>query len=172
MPNAAHEALAKAQNVLAGQGRTLTICTQNVDDLHEKAGSSYVIHMHGRLGRVRCEACGQGADYDADLSLTSRCAACGATGRGRPDVVWFGEIPHDLELIEACLLEADLFVAIGTSGSVYPAAGFVAMARKRGIQRLELNLEPSDNAEMFSDGCYGKASVIVPKWVSGLIGAA
>ncbi|HYF54862.1 MAG TPA: NAD-dependent deacylase [Salinarimonas sp.] len=165
-PNEAHRALARLEAAL---GDRLHLCTQNIDDLHERAGSRRVVHMHGELLRHRCTGCGaveRGAD---DLDLDTPCPACGRTGTMRPDVVWFGEMPMHMEAIEDALLAADLFVAIGTSGSVYPAAGFVAQAREAGIRTLEINLEPADNARLFDAGRYGPASETVPAWVEDVL---
>ncbi|KAB1075593.1 NAD-dependent deacylase [Methylobacterium planeticum] len=160
-PHAGHRALAAAQARLAARGGRLFLCTQNVDDLHERAGARDVVHMHGELLRIRCLACGSAFDRRGDLHRTEPCAACGRAGALRPDVVWFGEMPKHLDRIDAALRAADLFVAIGTSGSVYPAAGYVAQARALGIRTCELNREPSDNAALFDEARYGLASDIV-----------
>jgi NAD-dependent deacetylase len=165
-PNTAHVALAELEARLATRGGELLLVTQNVDDLHERAGSKRLLHMHGELKKVRCGACGKARACADDLSETSRCDACGAKGRMRPYVVWFGEMPFHLDEIAAAIAACDLFVSIGTSGSVYPAAGFVADARARGVPCTELNLEPSENAWMFSDARYGKAGEIVPQWAA------
>jgi NAD-dependent deacetylase len=170
-PNAAHIALARLESAWAERDGAVTICTQNIDDLHERAGSRRVIHMHGELNKVRCHDCGDVTLADGDLTLELGCAACGRTGGLRPHVVWFGEMPLEMETIYEVLAASDLFVSIGTSGAVYPAAGFVAAARSAGIRTLEINLEPSDNAALFDDGVYGKASETVPAWVAALTAA-
>jgi NAD-dependent deacetylase len=164
-PNAAHRALAR----LAG-AVDLFLCTQNIDDLHERGGSPAVHHMHGELLRARCGSCGAGMDWRGDLSRLDACPSCAGTGALRPDVVWFGEMPYGLERIEAALARADLFVAIGTSGAVYPAAGYVAEARALGIETVEINLEPSDNAGDFDRRLYGPATETVPRFVATLAG--
>ncbi|MBV7380794.1 NAD-dependent deacylase [Maritimibacter dapengensis] len=164
-PNAAHEALARLE---AAAGVRLTLVTQNVDDLHERAGARDVIHMHGALNRALCGACGHRWDAPEVMSVDDPCPAC-ATAATRPDVVWFGEMPYEMELIYDRLLMADLFVAIGTSGIVYPAAGFVSEARAAGTPTLELNLEPSDTYGLFDEGRYGPASEIVPLWVGEVL---
>jgi len=168
-PNPAHMALARLADAWSARGGAVTICTQNVDDLHGQAGSRGVIHMHGELGKVRCHHCGDVSLADGDLLLELRCAACGRLGGMRPHVVWFGEMPLEMDAIEAALARTDLFVAIGTSGAVYPAAGFVSAARDADIPTVEINLEPSDNSEMFDAGRYGKASETVPAWVEEMI---
>ena len=167
-PNAAHRALARAEARIAARGGRLFLCTQNVDDLHERAGSRAVTHMHGELLKARCCACGSVTPWHADLSRTDRCPACFTLGRMRPDVVWFGEMPMHLDAIEAALAEADLFVAVGTSGAVYPAAGYVRQARVLGIPTCEVNLEPSDNAAAFDDARYGPASAVLPRYLAEL----
>ena len=164
-PNAAHAALAR----LAG-GVDLFLCTQNIDDLHEQAGSPQVHHMHGELLKARCLGCGATRPWREDLHVTSACPACGRRGGMRPDVVWFGEMPYGLDLTEARLARADLFVALGTSGAVYPAAGYVSAARGLGIRTVEINLEPSDNAQAFDERRYGPASLEVPRFVDDLLG--
>ncbi len=168
-PNAAHLALAELEAVWARRGGELTLCTQNIDNLHERAGSRRVIHMHGELSKVRCHDCGDITAADGELSLALGCAACGRMGGLRPHVVWFGETPLEMDAIYDALAGADLFVAIGTSGAVYPAAGFVAAARSAGIPSMEINLEPSDNAGLFDAARYGKASETVPAWVAEMI---
>jgi NAD-dependent deacetylase len=165
-PNAAHAALARLEAGLAQRGGALTLVTQNIDDLHERAGSSRVIHMHGELLKARCASCGAVSDCQRDLGVDSRCGWAGAL---RPHVVWFGETPLYMDEIYAALETADLFVAIGTSGAVYPAAGLVREARMRGVRCCELNLEPSDNAAEFDDRRYGAASEIVPSWVDVIL---
>jgi NAD-dependent deacetylase len=168
-PNPAHVALAQLEAAWAAQGRRVTLCTQNIDNLHERAGSTRVIHMHGELSKVRCHDCGDVTKADGDLSLNLGCAKCGRTGGLRPHVVWFGEMPLMMDEIYEALAKADLFVSIGTSGSVYPAAGFVAAARSAGTPTMEINLEKSENAYLFDAARYGKASEAVPAWVAELI---
>ena len=168
-PNAAHEALARLEAGLAARGDELVLVTQNVDDLHERAGSRRVLHMHGELLKARCVACQAILPWHDDLSLRSSCPACCRTGDLRPHAVWFGEMPLHLTAIEDALTTADAFVAIGTSGSVYPAAGFVATARQNGAPTCELNLEPSDNGHLFDARRYGAATVVVPGWVEEVL---
>lgn len=167
--NPAHEAIARLQRRLARAGRRVTLVTQNVDDLHEQGGSPEVIHMHGELKKQRCVACGAVSEILTDITLDDRCDACGAVGSLRPDIVWFGEMPMHMDLIYERLAGSDLFVAIGTSGAVYPAAGFVSAAREAGLETMELNLEPSDNAYAFLHCRYGKASETVPAWVEAML---
>jgi NAD-dependent deacetylase len=168
-PNTAHRALSRLEASLAERGGSLFLCTQNIDDLHERAGSQRVVHMHGELLKARCAACGGTMPWCDDLSVEVPCPSCHHSGGLRPHVVWFGEMPLEMDAIYDALLEADLFVAIGTSGSVYPAAGFVSEARGHGIRTCEINLEPSDNARQFDEGQYGSASEIVPKWVEQML---
>lgn len=169
-PNAAHIALGRLQSEWAARGGEVTICTQNIDHLHEAGGATHVIHMHGELGKVRCHDCGDVTVAEGELSLDLGCAACGRIGGLRPHVVWFGEMPLYMDDIFERLAAADLFVSIGTSGSVYPAAGFASAARDSGKPTMEINLEPSENANLFNFKRYGKASDAVPAWVSQLIG--
>jgi NAD-dependent deacetylase len=171
-PNPAHVALAKLEAGLAERGGRLLLCTQNIDDLHERAGSPQVTHMHGELLKARCIACVRVTPWREDLSVTDACPACGRSGVLRPDVVWFGEMPMQMDAIYDALNEADLFVALGTSGSVYPAAGFVVEARAAGIRTCEINLEPSDNARVFDEARYGPASEVVPAWVETVLTSA
>ena len=165
-PNPAHEALARLEAGLSARGGSLFLCTQNVDDLHKRAGSRAVTHMHGELLKARCLACEAVHPWREDLSVTTTCPDCGRAGGMRPDIVWFGEMPKHLDAIDEDLRRADLFVAIGTSGAVYPAAGYVSMARALGIRTCELNLEPSDNAELFDEARHGPASEVVPDFVA------
>jgi NAD-dependent deacetylase len=160
-PNAAHRALARLQSDWPGD---LVLVTQNIDDLHERAGSTGVIHMHGEIRRARCADCGQRWAAPPVLSVDIPCPACGRKG-ARPDVVWFGEIPYHMDAIGAHLSTADHFVAIGTSGSVYPAAGFVAEARAAGARTLELTLDRSEVAALFDETRLGPATELVPAWV-------
>ena len=169
-PNAAHVALARLQAGLAARGGRLFLCTQNVDDLHEQGGCTEVVHMHGQLRVTRCHGCEATWPDLEPLSAETACPACGVVGTARPHVVWFGEVPLFMDAIEDALEEADLFVAIGTSGAVYPAAGFVAQARRLGIRTCEINLEPSDNARAFDERRYGSATEVVPAWVDEVLG--
>ncbi len=169
-PNAAHFALARLECSLAARGGALTLVTQNIDDLHERAGSKEVIHMHGELLKARCEACGAVRPQLDDLKPSEACPDCRYAGFLRPHVVWFGEMPLRLDCIDRALRRADLFVAIGTSGAVYPAAGLVAEARAYGVLTCEINLEAGDNADCFDDARYGLASETVPAWVEELLG--
>ena len=171
-PNAAHFALAELEQSVLASGGYFTLVTQNVDNLHEQAGSTdaNLIHMHGELAKSLCIYCGNRGYCDVDLSTGSVCQACGAGGGMRPDVVWFGEMPLHMERIETALAACDVFVSIGTSGDVYPAAGFVDFALGFGAKTVELNLEPSSNAHKFTDATYGLASQIVPEWVQFIMG--
>jgi len=164
-PNAAHHALARLE---ATAGDALTLVTQNVDRLHEAAGHNRVIHMHGTHERALCPTCTHRWEAPETMDVHSTCPACGATGV-RPDVVWFGEMPYEMEAIQDALAAADLFAAIGTSGAVYPAAGFVRLARAAGAQCVEINLKPSDVAGDFHEALLGPATEVVPDWVEGLL---
>jgi NAD-dependent deacetylase len=168
-PNAAHLALARLEGALAERGANLTLVTQNIDDLHERAGSHHVIHMHGELLKARCGRCEAVRPWLDDLTVARACPDCGRPGALRPHVVWFGEMPLAMDLIGRALRKADLFVAIGTSGAVYPAAGFVAEARAYGILTCEINLEAADNADLFDQQRLGAASETVPAWVEELL---
>lgn len=168
-PNPAHFALGHLQKALPKKGGSLTVVTQNVDDLHERGGASDVIHMHGELNRALCSACQWRWKQADDLSPHSSCPTCQTAGSPRPDIVWFGEIPYHMERIEAALVQSDLFVSIGTSGAVYPAAGYVQAARQLDIQTLELNLEPSLGTHYFHAARHGKAGTIVPAWVEEVL---
>jgi NAD-dependent deacetylase len=168
-PNPAHLALARLE--AAHRGEVLVV-TQNVDDLHERAGSRNLIHMHGELYKARCQACDGIAEWRGDLDLASACAGCGAAGRMRPHVTWFYEEPMQMAEIQAALARCDLFVSVGTSGSVYPAAGFVADVRALGrAQTVELNLEPSEGASLFHRCVHGPASQVVPAFVEAVLAA-
>jgi NAD-dependent deacetylase len=171
-PNAAHLALARLETGLAARGGSLFLCTQNIDDLHEQGGSRAVHHMHGELLKARCAGCGAVAPCREELSTADRCAACGRAGTMRPDVVWFGEMPYGLDAIEAALADAELFVAVGTSGAVYPAAGYVGLARDLGLRTVELNIAASDSAEMFDERRLGPATEVVPAFVDALLRGA
>lgn len=164
-PNPAHHALTRLQRDHPGE---VVIVTQNVDDLHEQAGSRDVLHMHGRLKGALCQACGHRWEALAVMNPDDPCPSC-AKPATRPDVVWFGEIPYFMETILTHLSEATHFAAIGTSGEVYPAAGFAAEAAVRGAHTVEINLEPSGQARHFSQILRGKASETVPAWVDSLL---
>ncbi len=166
-PNAAHHALATLDANWAG---ALTIVTQNVDDLHERAGAKRLIHMHGTHLTAWCLACDQRPEWRAPLIDRPACPACGVKGQLRPDIVWFGEMPYAMDKIYHAMNRADLFVSIGTSGAVYPAAGLVREARANGVRTLELNLEPSQGSAYFDEARYGSATELVPKWVAEILG--
>jgi NAD-dependent deacetylase len=163
-PNPAHRALAELEQKL---GADLLVVTQNIDDLHERSGSVRVLHMHGELRKALCAACGARTPWDGALGGDHPCPACGSPAL-RPDVVWFGEIPYRMDEIDDALGGADLFVSIGTSGAVYPAAGFVTAARAYGARTLELNLEPSQGSHQFDEARHGPAGEVVPAWVAEL----
>ena len=166
-PNAAHQALARLEAEWPGE---VVVITQNIDDLHETAGSANLIHMHGELFKVRCDACRTVSERRGDVAVDEACAACGATGAMRPHVVWFGEMPFDMDRIYEALDACELFMSIGTSGNVYPAAGFVQHVRFRGgIHSVELNLEPSEGASLFAETVYGPATEVVPAYVEKLL---
>jgi len=168
-PNAAHRALARLER---DWPEKVTIVTQNIDNLHERGGSENVLHMHGELLKVRCAACGGVVIWLEDLNLDLVCQRCHMKGRLRPHVVWFGEMPFFMERIDRALSECALFMSIGTSGNVYPAAGFVAAVARRGRARtVELNLEPSEGATLFAEARYGPATEIVPDYVDELLKA-
>jgi len=166
-PNAAHEALARLGRAL---GRQLILVTQNIDDLHERAGSPSVIHMHGELLSALCDHCDHRWHREAPMSVEDSCTACAKTGGVRPDVVWFGEMPYRMDEISEHLVKSDLFVAIGTSGQVYPAAGFVAEAKLAGARTIEINLEQTDHSGVFDRHILGPASKVVPSWVEEVLG--
>ena len=175
-PNAAHFALAKLEREHAERnGGQVLIVTQNIDPLHEAAGAKNLIHMHGQLDQVLCNACQSRHPWDAqspELSIDMKCASCGKAGGVRPDVVWFGEMPYHMERIYQELAAADLFISIGTSGNVYPASGFVAEAKGNGAHTVELNLEPSEGASLFHEVHHGPASKVVPMYVERILNAA
>jgi NAD-dependent deacetylase len=148
----------------------LLIVTQNVDDLHERAGAKRLLHMHGELTSGWCLACDERFGWDGPMGEGAACPVCQVAGRVRPDIVWFGEMPYEMERIDQALAGCDLFVSIGTSGAVYPAAGFVQTARYCGARTLEINLEPSQGSLFFDERRYGAAGVEVPKWVGGILG--
>lgn len=164
-PNAAHKALARLEQEFDGQ---LLLVTQNVDDLHERGGSQHVLHMHGALDSALCGACGHRWPAPAQMHVAQSCPDCAAP-KARPDIVWFGEMPYEMDRIFEALSQADLFVAIGTSGNVYPAAGFVAEAARAGAATLEINLEPSAVGSQFDDAMMGPATQTVPAWVNSIL---
>lgn len=164
-PNAAHHALALLDREWEGE---LLIVTQNIDDLHERAGASRVLHMHGEALSVWCLACDARHKWDGTLLDGPPCPACGEAAL-RPDIVWFGEMPYRMDAIFAALSRADLFVSIGTSGAVYPAAGFVQQAKSHRAQTLELNLERSQGSHWFDESRLGPASALVPEWVGEML---
>ena len=163
-PNAAHAALARLEAAL---GDDLLVVTQNVDDLHERAGSRRVHHLHGSLLSAWCLTCGQRHPWAGPMGHLPGCPACGEATL-RPDIVWFGEVPYDMDLVVDALGECDLFVSVGTSGTVYPAAAFVRWARGA---TLELNLEPSLGASDFQRSRTCPAGELVPAWVDEVLGA-
>jgi NAD-dependent deacetylase len=196
-PNAAHRALARLDAEWPGE---LLIVTQNVDDLHDRAGANRLLHMHGELAKGWCLACGErfpwqgpmspstvrpepveGLHFSRDASegqpfdklrtngSVNACPSCQAVGQIRPDIVWFGEMPYEMERIEDALRGADLFVSIGTSGAVYPAAGFVQTARYCGAHCIEINLEPSQGSIFFDESRMGRAAELVPAWVEEML---
>ena len=166
-PNPAHHALARLEQEWPGG---LLLVTQNVDDLHERAGSEKVLHMHGKLLEVRCTASYEVFAWKDSVTDETACPCCGRRGTLRPNVVWFGEMPLEMDRINAALEHCDLFVSVGTSGSVYPAAGFVEVARNTArAHTVELNLEPSAVNLSFVERKYGQASEIVPSYVDRLL---
>jgi len=167
-PNPAHLALARLEREFPGD---VLLVTQNIDDLHERAGSRKLLHLHGELLKSRCTGCGDVAPCRGRLTSGSVCRACHECGTLRPHIVWFGEMPFHLEEIASAISRADLFVSIGTSGNVYPAAGFVAWATDAGARTLELNLEESNGSGCFSESRRGPAGQLVPAWVAELLPA-
>lgn len=165
-PNAAHTALARLEREFRGD---LLLVTQNVDDLHERGGSGRVLHMHGELKAALCTSCETRSRWERTMLDRPPCPVCRAPTL-RPDVVWFGEMPYQMGRIYAALEACDLFVSIGTSGAVYPAAGFVQEARAAGAHTLELNLEPSEGSLLFHETRLGAASRLVPDWVDEVLG--
>ncbi len=146
----------------------MLLVTQNVDSLHEKAGSTNVVHMHGALASALCAACEARWEAPLTMHVGEACPSC-SRPTARPDIVWFGEIPYHMDRIERALMEADIFTAIGTSGNVYPAAGFVQMAAHVGAKTVEMNLDPSATVNLFEEVRPGKASETVPQWVDSLL---
>ncbi len=166
-PNAGHVALAKLEREWLGK---FLLITQNVDDLHERAGSEKLIHMHGELLKARCECCGAVLSWSKELSSGTRCRACGEIGGMRPHIVWFGEMPLEMETIMNALRSADLFLCIGTSGVVYPAAGFAQIiAQHRPCRLVEFNIENTEISRQFRERIIGPVSVELPKFVEQLL---
>ena len=166
-PNTAHLALTQLEKLCAAN---VTIVTQNVDALHEAAGSQNPIHMHGEMFKALCMACSARFSWATDMGTSTACPVCAHVGQLRPDVVWFGETPYHMDRIVPLLAACDLFISIGTSGNVYPAAAFVAQARSSGARTIELNLEPSTGASLFDEAVYGPATRVVPAFVTKLMG--
>ncbi len=164
-PNLGHSALAHFERVFAGD---FTLVTQNVDNLHEQAGSQNLLHMHGELMKMRCQRSGQVFDCNSVTNQDLVCGCCNQAGNLRPHIVWFGEMPLYMDLIEQRLSECDLFISIGTSGNVYPAAGFFQVAKMAGAHTVELNLEPSSNGSHFDEQHYGSATEIVAQYLETL----
>lgn len=168
-PNPGHEALARLEREYPGE---VLVITQNVDNLHERAGSRNLIHMHGELLKARCDVCQEVVPAEADIKTDTPCPRCARTGRLRPHVVWFGEMPMAMDRIQGELARCDLFLAVGTSGNVYPAAGFVELARAAGAHTVELNLEPSEVNSTFHEHRHGPAGQVVPDYVDALLDSA
>jgi NAD-dependent deacetylase len=166
-PNPAHAALARLEQDYPGE---VLVVTQNVDDLHERAGSTNLIHMHGELRVMFCTQSGRRFRCDGDIAPDQACACCGTIGTLRPDIVWFGEMPYEMERIYQALTACTLFLSIGTSGNVYPAAGFVQQAGLAGAHTVEINLEPTVVRSAFDEHLYGPASAMVPAFVERLLG--
>jgi NAD-dependent deacetylase len=164
-PNAAHHALATLDAEWPGE---LLIVTQNVDDLHERAGAKRLLHMHGELKSALCAACEHRQAWDGNMPPGTACVACGSPAM-RPDIVFFGEMPYAMDVIERAISRADLFVSIGTSGAVYPAAGFVQTAKYHGARTLELNLDRSEGSGWFHESRLGPAGTLVPEWVGQML---
>lgn len=165
VPNAGHIALAEFERQWDGG---FLLVTQNVDNLHEQAGSESILHMHGELLKMRCTRCAVVFDVNGNIEVDQECGSCAANGTLRPDIVWFGEMPIAMDEIYSALANCDIFVAIGTSGNVYPAAGFVQLAREAGAETVEINLEPSEVGSTFAEGYYGPATTEVEKYFTKL----
>jgi len=167
LPNAAHKALVRLESEWPDD---VLVVTQNVDNLHETAGTRNLLHMHGELQKIRCSDCGEVFHWEEDIMPDQSCSACKVEGSMRPNVVWFGEMPMEMDRIYEALGQCGLFVSIGTSGNVYPAAGFVQHVRQKGMAHtLELNLEPSEGATMFAEAIYGPATLVVPGYVAKIL---
>lgn len=169
-PNQAHIDLANFERELQQKNLgQLTLITQNVDDLHERAGSKNLLHIHGELLKIRCSRSAKVFSCKEPLESSRPCPCCNEPGQLRPDIVWFGEMPMHMEAIEQHLVSCDLFIAIGTSGQVYPAAGFHQIATQCGARTIELNLEASDNAKQFDEQHYGLATEVVSRYFESLL---
>jgi NAD-dependent deacetylase len=169
-PNAAHHALVRLEREWPGPFLHIT---QNVDDLNERAGARKLLHMHGQLRQVRCMWCRVVLTWDGDLESSSVCPECARTGKLRPDIVWFGEMPYYIDEIMRALETVDIFLCIGTSGVVYPAAGFARLASGHGCSRLiEMNLERTGISDHFTEQRHGLATVVVPALVGELLSAS
>jgi NAD-dependent deacetylase len=166
-PNNAHQSLADFERSYKGK---FSLITQNVDNLHERAGSKNIIHMHGELLKITCDRSGQIFNCHENINSSSICTCCGTPGNLRPDIVWFGEMPKSMDMIESLLAGCDLFISIGTSGTVYPAAGFKQVADAYGATTVELNLEPSDRPTAFDESFYGPATSVVPEYLNKILG--
>lgn len=166
IPNSAHRALARLEREFGGE---FLLVTQNIDNLHEQGGSENVLHMHGEILKMRCARTDRVFDCQQEINVENCCACCDLPGTLRPHIVWFGEMPLFMEEIYQALESCDLFLSIGTSGNVYPAAGFVQMANQAGARTIEINLEESNVATAFDDAIYGKASLTLPDWVNNFL---
>lgn len=165
-PNAAHLALAELEKHWEGD---FLLVTQNVDNLHRRAGSQNLLHMHGRLDQVFCQSCEETSEWLEDLDVDEHCPFCGIRGALRPNIVWFGEMPHYMDEIYTALEKADIFISIGTSGNVYPAAGFVQLAWK--ARKIEVNVKDTEISSAFEEHLVGPASVEVAKLVKLILGS-
>ncbi len=162
-PNKAHEALAKLEE---NDQLSCLVVTQNIDNLHERAGTENIIHMHGELLKCFCTHSQRRFAITDDLGIETSCSCCQRPGQLRPDIVWFGEIPYQMDEIQTAIANCDLFISIGTSGNVYPAAGFVEIANQYGAHTVELNLEPSLTESAFKEKIYGAATEVVPEYLA------
>lgn len=169
-PNAAHFALAELEKAWIARGGDFLLVTQNIDNLHDRAGSERLIHMHGELNKMRCEHCGYIHEAFDEITVDLPCLNCRQAGGLRPHVVWFGEMPLEMELIYNQLESCDLFVAIGTSGTVYPAAGFSQIAKQVGARCIEINLDDTETSPIFDEHRKGLATQAVPAWVAEIVG--
>jgi NAD-dependent deacetylase len=165
-PNAAHLALAQLE---AHLGDNFLLVTQNVDNLHERAGSTRLLHMHGELLKVSCLRTRQIFAFEGEITAELQCACCQKSQTLRPHIVWFGEIPLHMDQIEQAIAQCDIFLSIGTSGTVYPAAGFVQLAKYAGALTIEINLEAAANQSAFDVHVYGTAGQMVPQWVESFL---
>ncbi len=168
-PNKTHFHIAYLQEQLLGSRTKLTIITKNVDDLHEKAGATDVIHILGELNAAMCTICNIRTKCLGDLNTEASCTHCKSKKSMRPDIVWTGETPHHMDKVQTAFTECDLFVSIGTSGMDHPATDFVDLANKTGAVTVELDQKPSANATSFDHTNYGPTSTIVPFWIDTFI---